>query len=707
MVLSNHNPCNGLRCSRPAEQHRPAHTPRAIPVCDCGALARLHRPRHKPRINNDPTTCTCGAASSHHRHIRSPADRARRAPRREWRDYLGFDGEGVGRRPHRYVLLAVSSESGQYRRYVEDYNGLSTQECLDFILSLPTDVQCFGFSLGYDITKILADLDDATLYSLYHPEQRRRGKRIAPVKWNGYAINLLGTKFSVAKGKRRRVIWDVFKFFQCSFVKALTQWQIADEQALARMRHMKAHRSEFDQQSPDEIREYCFEECAYLAQLVQKLLAAHKDVGITLTDYYGPGSTAKAVLKEWHIEKHEPPGLMRDAVSRGFFGGRFEHSIVGEISGPIYGWDIASAYPYAATFLPCLSCGVWRYTKDETLIDSSVCLVRYSLIEGSATSWAPYPYRDSVGNITFPASSAGGWVYGREFGAGKRVFGSRVRFHAAWVLDRDCDCAPFAKIPHYYLWRLQAGKDAKGIAIKLALNSLYGKLAQSVGSAEFQNWIWAGLITSDTRAMILEAMAAHQDLSNLLAIATDGIYTREQLTLPAPRNTGTNHRKKPLGSWEGTIYPEGMFFVRPGLYFPLGDCDEDKLRARGIGRRAMSRSQEAIRRHLLDIPRKRLSIANVDRFLGAKTSITKSSRGFKRSPDYGEWVKKEFELSNNPRPKRAAINADNTLSLVRDTSGRVSAPYKKAIPLPGTEAFELMIQALYFNEQPDGEYYDY
>lgn len=149
--------------------------------------------------------------------------------------YVGVDGEGFGRFPHRYTLLAWSDEHQDKHEYVENYqDGLSTRACLEFLLSMPNPAKAFSYAFNYDMTKILTDLPNKLLYELFRPDLRRRPKNSQvfgplPVLWTAppegdepekqYALNLQGTKLTISdlSTKRKRVIWDVFKFFQANF----------------------------------------------------------------------------------------------------------------------------------------------------------------------------------------------------------------------------------------------------------------------------------------------------------------------------------------------------------------------------------------------------------------------------------------------------------------------------------------------------------
>ena len=687
--------------------------------------------------------------------------------------YVGVDGEGQdfkfgpdGKREgdHRYTLLAWSDAQGIECDWVENVTGLSTVQCFDFLLNMPNRAKAFAYAFNYDLTKMFTDVDNETLFKLFRPELRKRPPSTQklgpyPVPWlpppppgqrpedtpphSGYLLNLQGTKFTIEcpDTKRRRVIWDVFKFFQSKFVAALVDWKVATLEQLEEMRAMKDSRSNHNELSATaegraRIRKYCLDECAKMATLAKNLVDAHDDAGLTLKTFYGAGSTGGAMLKKMGIDKEKRVGLpeMHEAIASGFFGGRFENSVIGEVEGPLWSYDISSAYPYETTFLPCLQCGRWELTQKRSDLDKArVALVRYGLGKAPpGLSWGPFPFRMKNGSICYPVESGGGWVWDKEFVEGERIY-PHVEFKEAWIYIGDCRHQPFRDIPEYYLVRLKIGKEGKGIVIKLGVNSVYGKLAQSLGDAPpFQCWIWAGIITSGTRAQILRALSLHQDPANLLMVATDGICSRERLVLPTPRNTNTmTEHKKPLGGWEEKEIKKGVFFVRPGIYFPLNPTPEElkTVRARGVGRAVMYNAWQKLV-EAWNAGQGSIELADVTRFCGAKSSISVSRKPgvelpegvtpakindaivrwdeliFSRSPLFGEWILRPVELTFNPEPKRdkdfgAQIERGARLLTVRKfPQDVVSTPYDRSLLSQEAQVLKALNEEML--EQPDG-----
>jgi hypothetical protein len=575
--------------------------------------------------------------------------------RKRERYIVGLDGEGQGRDPHRYTLLAYSDISGQHSAHVHDARGLSTRRCLEFLISLPRDARAFGYYLGYDWTMILRDLPDKSLYLLHRPELRARpddeGGGFSPVVWEDFRLHKLGTMMRVSRAGRHTTIWDVGRFYQCSFVKACKDAGIGLD-IIAHIEAMKAARSDFENHDIDSVREYCLAECRLLAELVAELNRAHVEAGIPLRAWHGPGSSATVALNQMGIaekrgrwcktgqraKRGEIPAEMRMPVSSAFFGGRFENRCMGHVAGPIYGADIISAYVRELVELPCLEHARWRYTTEESDIESAEqACVRFEIRESSGDArrvWGPLPIRLPNGCIVFPRHGASGWCWLREYRAARAWSG--VRFEAAWILERNCDCIPFEQFGVMFETRQRVGrKSAVGGALKRAYNSGYGKLAQKAGKPKFRSQIWAGMITSGCRAKLAELLGRYDDI--ILSCATDGIYS----TAPLELDVGEG-----LGQWEISQYDD-IVLVRPGIYW----CDED-VRSRGLPRSHLAPRLDAVMR-AFEVGASEVRLPTYTQFGGAQACVYRTPGGrIKRGPRYGEWYERPARISLDPRPKR-------------------------------------------------------
>jgi len=95
-----------------------------------------------------------------------------------------------------------------------------------------------------------------------------------------------------------------------------------------------------------------------------------------------------------------------------------------------------------------------------------------------------------------------------ETEAAIQKLGAAVDFKTIWVAEKCCDCALYAWVRKVFEVRKELGKGTKGYSLKLALNSLYGKLAERIGGdGPYHDIVAAGLITAITRARLIDAIA--------------------------------------------------------------------------------------------------------------------------------------------------------------------------------------------------------
>lgn len=752
-------------------------------LCWCGGRKEQHRERIYHLAVNDPCE-TCGKPAKLHiteRVVEGKRKRDKLRRDRSSRPIIGVDGEGHdlpdGR--HIYTLILAVDETGRVVGRAENQSGLSTAEVLDMLLGLPQHALKFIFMGSYDWTKIIEDLDLPDIFYIMHPEARRaRTCRKCKARWGidqticegcgctetrsiqklqrvskdkhgreiGASFDWFNGSFTVSRGKRRTKVWDCFKFFQCSFVKAIKQWKIGTPEQWAAIEAMKSKRGAFADETPEAIEGYCREECQLLAMMMREVLRACEAAGIKLRQYHGAGSIASALLKANNVKDYLGPPLekmpeaMQLAVMSAYFGGRFENSVVGAVTEPVFNRDIFSAYPYAEARLPCLTCGKWKHVKRNVLEKAragTLAVVRFrvkscDLPTRETMAWAPLPFREESGSICFPTGFEG-WAWMPELEAALRGWPKLIEVLEAWVYKTPCDHKPFGWIPAAYRKRFEWGKDGRGIVMKLGLNACAGKTMQNQGDPPpYKSWILGGMITSTTRSQGLDAIIVAKDRWNVLAIATDGVFATEFLPLPPAADTGTGDLEKPLGNWGCETHESGVFFVKPGMYF---DEAAAIMRARGIGRAELNLHVQKLFGMFEDWDRKSPLelVVNSRRFYGARSSVLmysqcldckKSWPGWPEKgcpicrqlgvceakymtlPDretgaYGRWWPRQIKIEFASYPKREAIARGGTFGRmrIRDLGGATSTPYDPGKTTPEGEAARIAtLEAL---EEPD------
>jgi hypothetical protein len=530
-------------------------------------------------------------------------ERERRQSRKTPRPIMAIDGEGGGTdyEGRQNYLLMVAANSAETHACHRDGKHLTTGDCLEFLLSLPAEPIHVGYYfMGYDANQILRGLIGAnhgsTIRRILNPHQGNYGP--LSTYWGDYAITYQpGKHFRVSrvdpdtrkliKGSTRTV-YEAFGFFQCSFVEAITKWKIGSEEERGLIVENKNRRAEFSGLT-DEIRDYCTLECRLLAMLMEKFRETCIEVGIRPREWSGAGELAAALLKKHGIPKRPPTPIEtaanqtstsrrrpeRDlqfelAANNAYYGGRFEVSRIGFLKGPIYEYDINSAYPTEMRNLPCPLHTQWKHKPRASRLPEGEIYLAKVCFNHPDGLWCGLPFRGKNGGLYWPRQGTG-WYWSTEIEAARRCLHAEVAVLDLWVARRKCDCRLFDWVDELYDQRRRLGRDTRGQPLKFGLNSLYGKLAQRSGRGPYHDPVSAGLITAATRARLIEALA--HDPEAVFMLATDAVYSTRPLSL----DIGDG-----LGQWEAKVWPD-LFVAQPGVYWSPSE-QEASLKSRGAPR---------------------------------------------------------------------------------------------------------------------------
>lgn len=455
---------------------------------------------------------------------------------------VAVDGEGIG---SRYVLLADSTGRRIHRR-----SGLRTEECLDFLLSLP-EGHAVGFGFDYDANMILADL--AGPDGKPGPEAVQLW-RTGRTWWRGYKIRYIPRKlFSVRRDGRGRTVFDIMGFFGSSFLTACDRFGIKlPEEVTAG----KAARSSFSKWRMEDIIYYNRIEVEALAELAEELRRRLRAGGLEPTRWHGPGAVATTWIRKVRADRWvaEAPREALDAARRAYFGGRIDAVGYGIHEASVR-YDLRSAYPWALTQIPDLTDVRWRRIRDPHDLPSLGLLrVRWDV---PSPWWGPLPWRDDDGTILWPPSGEG-WYWSPEVYEAMERFPGKIRVLGGWALESEGEFpwAPLVRELYEERSRRKEAGDPSELAYKLVLNSLYGKAAQRRGRSPISSWTLAGIITALVRSRIAAAIRRVGE-DRVLAVMTDGILIEPGMP---PLRTGEG-----LGDWtcEGT---SRLAIAEPGLY---------------------------------------------------------------------------------------------------------------------------------------------
>ena len=478
------------------------------------------------------------------------------------RPFVALDGEGA---KDKYILLGCGNGDS-----IGNKRGLSTEECLDFLLDLPNGSHAGGsirpiyiwFAFDYDVNMMLGDIP------FHGPNSITQLRETNEIRWHGYRIKYIRRKiFSVRRGKKWHKSVDVWGFFQSSFERALKDWGVESNEII---KTGKANRTQFSKWSLKRIKEYNDEELRLLAQLAEKLRDSVTPLELFVRSWHGPAALASAWLTKNKIRRYinnEIPAPVLDAASRAYFGGRIDVAGYGIVN-PVYHYDIVSAYPAATRNLIDLSKVVWKRTYKQPP-PGRVYLAKISWDLKQFVWWPPLPYRDTDGSIVYPPWGTG-WYWNSEFEAVQRKFGKdQFQIEEVWVAEGRYEYPLRTLIDETFRYRAELKRQGHPShkAVKLILNSLYGKFAQTVGNNNFFSSLWAGMITAHTRAQLTPAIT-----NQTVCVMTDSIWSHKPLSVPLGSK---------LGDWEQQD-ENVLYLAEAGLYAATGPSGNTNIWQRGF-----------------------------------------------------------------------------------------------------------------------------
>lgn len=330
----------------------------------------------------------------------------------------------------------------------------------------------------------------------------------------------------------------------------------------------------------------------------------------------------------------------------------------------VYQYDINSAYAYTYQSLPCMLHGKW--VKAKGIPRDGIYFAEVTFKHPGRLTVGTLPVRDKKGSILFPMEGRGIYWFPELDVA--RKYGVKFDVVQCFRYRGHCDCRNFDFINRMYEKRKELGKDDKGMVLKLALASTYGKLVQSVGTAPYANPVYGGIITSSVRASLVDAaLSLGNGGSDVIMLATDGMFCK----LPRPDlKIGTE-----LGEWSVTEY-DSMFVVQSGVYFLPGK----KPKTRGVPQSKVIEHEEDFRdawQHFLDTGETATVEIGLVNFVGVRLALARNKLN-----TAGQWQKVTKTIRFDFTGKRSMPTVTGTsvkTEMVPGSPSLSSVPYPRMI----------------------------
>jgi hypothetical protein len=459
--------------------------------------------------------------------------------------------------------------------HVLDYPNVNIDNVLKFLFK-HEGKWIFFYNLRFDATCILKLLPERNLKSCKLGNGMEFG-------YNGYKFRYIEKKLlSISHGNHTVSCFDIAQFYDnkrlhMAYVDPIRK--LVDNDYL----EMKNSRSTFTlryyRRHKKRVRKYCIRDCIITKELAEEWVDTfEKATGFCPARWISSGYLAEKVLVFNNIPVpcfHEMPYQVQRLAWKSFYGGRFELIKRGYI-GKCYIYDLNSAYPYALTKIPDLINGKWRSQKT---IHPKAAIgffhIRAYVNPNVGILIAPFPFRTKTGMIVYPVGDFETFVTLDEL---KSVEGdSRVKYE---ILDSqqfipNANCTfPFKKfIEEQYGLRLELREvgDSREKALKVILNSMYGKMAQRVNNriGNLFSPAIAAAITGHARAQLYTFCRDNGLESDIVAFATDSVACNRKIE-------GLD--SKALGEMKLDKEGDDGIFVSNG-YYKLGG----KWKQRGVG----------------------------------------------------------------------------------------------------------------------------
>lgn len=620
-------------------------------------------------------------------------------------EVIVWDGEGMKLsgpdKAQHYVLFGCSARPDSPLVIDGPRDRLKFEHIADYCMSVvrehPNAIH-LGYYFKYDQNMIIWSLPWPAKQVLYSRGSCmvRRGTTKYYVRCV-FGKTLRITRVRADGQKLSILIEDFAPFFASSFVKAYEKLfpQPTDPNNWAVVVQGKKDRAVTEYKDLHNVTRYWRAEIGALHELAVEFRRLMFEGGFMLSQWHGPGALANYIRRnndlvrhEWGGKEQNLPPSVHAAVKSAYYGGHFEQYRIGRIEGPIYAYDINSAYPWAFCQVPSLrEGGEWRHIgpvdmkewhRRGSRLRTSFGLfyVEWRGVPGPKQAQMlreiqPLPHRSHAGTITYPPMT-NGWYWAPEvYMAALIAKGSHgtatLEITDSWVwFPEDDDEWPWERLMmslYSRRKRLQTNKNPAQMGFKLGMNSLYGKYAQRAGGKEkapsSHTLPIAGYITSTCRAKVMDLMWS-VGFENVISVETDGIFTTT-----APDQIKDAHMFKlsdDLGAWGLKEYDE-MIILQNGVYFLRKGDRWEKPKTRGIDANYFLNASgdtdlTRILRHLAECgPDGRwpkLTFDGGESFVGLGTAIARctkktlsgkmSTNPFKASDLHCTWYKDKKEL---------------------------------------------------------------
>lgn len=422
-------------------------------------------------------------------------------------------------------------------------------DCLQF-LTQSKFRNCYNwfYNIQFDFESIIKYLDYRELVTLYHEHKLQYDKN--------FMIEYIPKKYFVIKtsDNHRYYFYDMANFLEGGLNRNAIK--ILHDKKESNIDAEKLNLDlDYWKENKDDIIKYCIKD----AVLTKQLADYFWNIIYTNLSFYPKSPMSKGKLSEEYFSHNcnipsinSIPEKVLEISYNSFYGGRFELLKRG-YQEHVYNFDIKSAYPKIISELIDYTKGKWEKT-DKLNPDAHTGFYKCE-VECLEENFSPFMKKIKTLNV-FPNGCFNLFLAKEEIDfIESRFENSRIKIVFGYEFTPKTIELPFkSEIERLYDWKEKEQNPDIKYAVKIILNSLYGKFIQVVGetnqTGKLFNPIYAAKITAGTRIKILEL--ALQSPENIISFSTDSVCS--QIKLKTPNNPQ-------LGEFQQDFEGEGVFVM--------------------------------------------------------------------------------------------------------------------------------------------------
>jgi hypothetical protein len=424
----------------------------------------------------------------------------------------------------------------------------------------------FMYNLQFDAESILKLLPKEVLDT--YKKRRGQNKALNFVHLGIRIQYIPKKKLTISKGRHTVCCYDIAQY--CDNKPLVIAYQEIVQRPInddyLQMKRKRKYFSRFYyRRHKKQVRDYCIADCILTAELAVKWVRTFERMfGFCPQNWISGGYLAEKVLIYNGVQVpffHEFEYPVQELARAAFYGGRFELMQRGFI-GECHLYDLNSAYPHALSTMPDLLQGKW-VSSTKLNPRAKVGFFRIIADIDYAVKVVPFPFRTKDNRIIYPVGKFETCINLNELQSVEGDYRIKYRILESWQFIPDNNCTyPFKDfIAELYYKRLELRKNNDPLerAIKVVLNSIYGKTAQRTNNVMGNLFcpVVASHITGFVRARLYKFMRQHGLERDLVAFATDSVACRCKLPI------GNSDR---LGEMKLDKCGKDVYFLSNGFY---------------------------------------------------------------------------------------------------------------------------------------------